>query len=115
MTVASYREVLTAAQQMPPADQAELIAILSQNLRAWLRGKSVAPMNSDPMPLSGLSQAELRVLADAAVASGRQATLHELLEKNRRGDLSAAEEATLDTLLEETDQVALLKARALHA
>jgi hypothetical protein len=112
VTVTSYREVLSAAQQMPPADQAELIATLIQSLRVWLRGKPAAPMDSDPAPLSSLSQAELRVLADAAVAPGRQATLHDLLEKNRGGALSAAEEVKLDTLLEETDQVALLKARA---
>jgi hypothetical protein len=61
-----------------------------------------------------LNHAELRVLADAVVASGRQATLHDLLAKNRRSDLSAAEEAELDQLLEEVDQVALLKARALY-
>jgi hypothetical protein len=69
-------------------------------------------MDSDLMPLSGLSQAELRMLADAAVASARQATFHEFLEKNQRGELSSAEEATPDRLLEEIDRMILFKARA---
>jgi len=67
---------------------------------------------ADVSVMGSLSQAELRVFADATIAPGHQATLHELLEKNRRGALSVAEEAELDRLLEEVDQVVLLKARA---
>lgn len=62
--------------------------------------------------MGSLSQAELRAFADATIAPGHQATLHELLEKNQRGALLVAEDAELDRLLEEVDQVALLKARA---
>ena len=112
MIVASYRDVLVAAQRMSLADQADLVAALTQSLRVWMRGTPAAPDGSVLTPLAHFSQAELRVLADAALAAGRQEQLHALLEKNRSGGLSAAEETQLDMLLDESDQVALLKARA---
>jgi hypothetical protein len=42
----------------------------------------------------------------------RQQQLAALLDKNRRGVLSPEEQESLDELLAEVDQVALLKARA---
>jgi hypothetical protein len=59
-----------------------------------------------------MSLGELRALADAVVAPGSQQRLHDLLEKNRNSNLSPEEEQILDALLDEADQVALLKARA---
>lgn len=112
MTVASCQDVLMAAQQMPPDEQAELATAILQNLRGWLRTRPATRHDSDLIPLTGLNAAELRALADAVVASTRQATIHELLEKNRRGALSTPEKTALDELLAEADQVALLKARA---
>jgi hypothetical protein len=63
-------------------------------------------------PLRGMSTAELSALAEAVVAPGKQASLQALLEKNRLGALDPAEEAVLDELLTQVDQVGLLKARA---
>jgi hypothetical protein len=50
--------------------------------------------------------------AEAVVAPDHQQQLEALLDKNRRGELSSEEQETLDELLTEVDQVALLKARA---
>jgi hypothetical protein len=64
--------------------------------------------------LRGMSMEELRVLAEAVVAPSHQQRRQEFLEKNRSGTLSLEEEAPLDGLLAEADQVAFLKARALY-
>jgi hypothetical protein len=63
-------------------------------------------------PLRGMSTAELSALAEAVVAPGKQASLQALLEKNRGGALEPEEEAALDELLAQVDQIGLLKARA---
>lgn len=63
-------------------------------------------------PLRRLSTAELSALAEAVLAPGNQASLQALLEKNRLGVLDSEEEAMLDELLAQVDQVGLLKARA---
>ncbi len=58
-----------------------------------------------------MSRAELKALSESVVAPGQQQTLQALLEKNRSGVLTAEEEAALDNLLVQADQVGLLKAR----
>ncbi|MCP4942731.1 MAG: hypothetical protein GY924_12220 [Planctomycetaceae bacterium] len=110
MSAASYTEVLQAAQNLPLDNQVKLIEILLRNLRSLLRGKKST--SSDLLPLTDMSREELRVLANSVLAPSRQKKLQALLEKNRNGTLSTDEEMSLDQLLEEADQVALLKARA---
>lgn len=114
MTVMSYSKVLEATRQLPLDDQVELVEAVLSNLRSVLRGKPAEPLEEELAPLTGMSAEELQVLAEAVVAPGRQRQLQALLEKNRSGTLSPEEETTLDTLLAEADQIALLKARALY-
>lgn len=59
-----------------------------------------------------MSLAELQVLAEAAIAPAHQKALTRLLEKNRKDSLAPEEEAALDELLAQADQIGLLKARA---
>lgn len=112
MTVESYQEVLATAKRMSPAAQAELVAELLLNLQTWLQTGRGRDVTATLEPIAGLSEAELRVLADAVVAPGSQTQLQVLLEKNRSGEMNEDEEAALDDLLAQVDQVALLKARA---
>jgi hypothetical protein len=84
---------------------------LLRNLRFALQSKPTES-RGELVPLSSMSLQELRVLAEAVVAPDRQQQLQSLLDKNRRGELSPEEQKTLDKLLTEVDQVALLKARA---
>lgn len=69
-------------------------------------------------PLVGLSEAELRALAQAVIAPERQSQLHSALVENRNPVLTDTDRLALDDvlerLLEEVDQLALLKARALY-
>lgn len=112
MTVEAYQDILATAKRMPPAAQAELVADLLRNLQSWLRTDQRTEETVRLELLTDLSDAELRVLADAVVAPGSQTRLQELLEKHRAGALNVEEEVLLDDLLTQVDQVALLKARA---
>jgi len=67
---------------------------------------------SDPDLLIGLSQAELEALADIKLAPSAQARLDELLSRNTDTQLSQEENAELDHLLEQVDQLNILKTRA---
>lgn len=115
MTVMSYGQVLSAARQMPPRDQIRMAEALLRNLRAMLASRSSTDLHREALqPLTDLSYADLRVLADTVVAPDRQERLHVLLERNQSGDLSPQEQRELDALIDELDRVALLKARALY-
>jgi hypothetical protein len=62
--------------------------------------------------LRGLSVGELEALADGLLAPARHARLDELLAKNAERALAADEHGELDRLLEQADQLTLLKTRA---
>jgi hypothetical protein len=114
MTGMTYPKVLQIAQELPQEAQRQLAEALLLHLRSG-GAQSAHPSEGDALtPIFGLSPAELQALADAVVAADRQASLQELLEKNRAGALTTEETRKLDSFLAEADQVALLKARALY-
>jgi hypothetical protein len=114
MTTMSLSEVMSAAQRLPLVAQVELVETLLRGLRTFLHSSHPDTIETELRPLDGMGEAELRVLADAVFAPSRQKELDDLLRKNREGKLTQDEEQRLDTLLAETDQIALLKARALY-
>lgn len=67
---------------------------------------------SDPDLLNGLSEAELHALAESDLAPAAQTQLDDLLSRNAEGQLSAEETTELDQLLEQVDQLNILKTRA---
>ena len=67
---------------------------------------------ADPDLLIGLSQAELEALAESQLASAAQTRLDTLLTQNKDQHLSVEETAELDHLLEQIDQLTILKTRA---
>ena len=111
MTVMSYAEVLKAARQLSLEDQVEITEALLRNLRFALQSKPIES-RGELVPLSNMSLQELKTLAEAVVAPDCQQQLKALLDRNQRGELSPGEQATLDEMLAEVDQVTLLKARA---
>ena len=66
----------------------------------------------DPDLLTGLSQAELEALAESVLAPTTQARLDDLLTRNAEAQLSAEEMVELDHLLDQVDQLNILKTRA---
>jgi len=61
--------------------------------------------------LTGLSSDELNALADGLLAPAVQARLDELLNRNAESQLFDDENAELDRLLAQVDQLTLLKTR----
>ena len=114
MTVASYRQVLKLAQQLPFNSQLELAEALLGNVRMTLNPLIETEAAVNLSPLLGMSESELEALAEAVVAPERQQQIEDLLALNREGMLTVEQGATLDHLIAEVDQVALLKARALY-
>jgi hypothetical protein len=62
--------------------------------------------------LTGLSVEELEALADGLLAPAAQAQLDELLARQKAKLLSAEEEQHLDRMLQQVDQLTILKTRA---
>ena len=66
----------------------------------------------DPELLEDLTQAELTALAQGLLAPAAQQQLGDLLARNTDNQLSPEELTELDQLLEQIDQLTLLKTRA---
>jgi hypothetical protein len=67
---------------------------------------------TDPERLPGLSEDELRALAQSALAPADQSRLDDLLERHAEGQLTDVEQAELDRLVADVDHLTLLKTRA---
>jgi hypothetical protein len=99
-----FQQVLTAARQLPKPSQAKLVSALLK--------ETASTPDMPAQPLIGLSEAELRALAESTLAPRHTQRLRQLLRLNRERKLTRALKAELEALLEESDQVALLKAKA---
>ena len=109
MALISLQDILAAARKLPLRAQAQLAETLLRESSAPLP----EPSQLSPLEiLRGMSEPELRALAEAILAPGHQRRLGALLAKNKRGKLTEKEEGELDRLLEESDRIALLKAKA---
>jgi hypothetical protein len=68
----------------------------------------------DPDLLPDLSLPELQTLAQVSLGLDGQTELNHLLEQNCESQLSALEQERLDQLIDQIDQLNILKARALN-
>ena len=68
----------------------------------------------DPELIIGFSRIELQALAMSKLALPIQTRVDELLAKNAEAKLSPDEDAELDDLLEQIDQLTILKTRSLY-
>ena len=105
MQTVDFQQILIAARQLPKPSQAQLVSALPQEQES---------VPHPPLePLTGLSTAELRALADAMFAPAQAKRLTQLLRLQRETKrMPQALQVELDTLLEESDHVALVKAKA---
>lgn len=104
MALLDFQQVLTAARQLPKPSQVELATALLK--------ETLPPTPSPLQPLSGLTEAELHALAESVLAPGHARRLKQLLGLNREKKLPRPLKAELAALLEESDRVAILKAKA---
>ena len=72
----------------------------------------IGAKSADPDLLSGMSQPELEALANSQLAPATQARLDDLLAQQKMQGLTPSEEDELDKLLEQADQLTILKTRA---
>ena len=114
MTTLPYQDLLQLVRQLPQSIQLRLAEELLKTLRTPSLKKTINVADPSLAPVIGLSQEELKALAESVVAPNRQERIAELLEINRSQQLSAKNEVELDELLAEVDHIALLKARALY-
>ena len=105
METVDFQQILVAARQLPKPSQAQLVSALLQE-----QGSAPQPALA---PLTGLTVAELKTLADAVFAPAQAKRLKQLLRLQReKKGLPSTLQAELDALLEESDHVALVKAKA---
>ena len=69
-------------------------------------------MTNETSILPNVSTTGLRALANAKLAPTNQSKLSSLLDRNSEGQLTEAETTELDSLIEQIDELNLLKARA---
>ena len=69
-------------------------------------------MSNDTNILPNVSISGLKALADARLAPSAQSQLNDLLARNSEEKLSEQESQQLDSLIEQIDELNLLKARA---
>ena len=100
---------MTGKVQYITDEQGQQVGVLL-DLEAYRRLTGQTP--SDPELLMGLSESELRALAESKLAPAAQARLDELLTQGKLRSLSAQEEEALDGLVEQVDQLTILKTRA---
>ena len=104
---------MSSSRRYVTNEQGERIGVLLDlDEYQQMTGQLRHPGTSDPEILSGLSDAELQALAHSALAPEKQARLNDLLTQNTDAQLSEAEQAELDRLLNDIDQLTILKTRA---
>jgi hypothetical protein len=74
----------------------------------------LSSQSSDPKVLRDFSREQLEALAKSTLTTTEENTLHGLVEKKKTEGLTQDEEAQLGKLLEQVDQLALVKAKALY-
>jgi len=105
METVDFQQILIAARQLSKSSQARLVSALLQ--------EQEAEPELALAPLTGLTVTELRALADAVLAPAQAKRLKQLLRVRReKKELPNSLQAELDALLEESDHVALVKAKA---
>jgi hypothetical protein len=68
----------------------------------------------DPKLLRDLTREQLEALAKSTLTTSEESSLHALIEKKKTRGLTPEETLQLGELLEQVDQLALVKARALY-
>jgi hypothetical protein len=100
---------MSASIQYVTNEQGERIAVL---LDLVTYRQLISQPSHDSELLTGLDSAALHTLAESVLAPAAQERLDELLNSNAQRRLTAGEGIELDQLLEQIDQLTILKTRA---
>ena len=115
MSAMTMFEALSVARQLPVESRLLLVEELLMELqRKTISDVKITNSKTETLDaLSGLTDKELHVLADAMMPADKQQRLTRLLRKNSSGTIKEKEIEELDALLFECQQISLLKAKAL--
>jgi len=105
-TINTVENILQSAKQLNSIERLSVAHALLKDIPGRMRSGIPLPL------LTGLSEQDLEVLAKTFLSPSRNRCLKFLLKKNRERKLSQPEITELDRLLAESDQIALLKAKA---
>ncbi len=105
-TIDTVENILQSAKKLNSIERLSIARALLKDIPERLRKEIKLPL------ISGLNEQELDVLAKTSLSPSRNRRLKYLLRKNREGKLNEKESEELDTLLAESDKIALLKAKA---
>ncbi len=97
----SITELLPTLKPLSREDQIQVLTFLAQELGV-----------DDPRCLLGLSLKELQALGDCKLTVAAQEHLSDLLDRNSNGLLPVEEQIELAQLVEQAEQLSLLKTRA---
>jgi len=104
--VATVENILQSAKKLNSIERLSVAHALLKDIPERMKSSIKLPL------LTGLSEQDLEVLAKTFLSPSRNRRLKFLLKKNREGKISQQEVIELDKLLTESDQIALLKAKA---
>jgi len=104
--VDTVESILQTAKKLNSIDRLSIANALLKDIPERLKKGIKLPL------LSGLNEQELSVLAKTSLSPSRNKRLKYLLKKSRETKISQQESAELDQILGESDQIALLKAKA---
>ena len=105
-TTDTVESVLKTVKKLNSIDRISIVSALLKDIPEQLKRGLKLPL------LAGLNEQELHVLAKTSLSQSRNKRLKYLLKKNREGKLNQQESEDLDQILVESDQIALLKAKA---
>jgi len=105
-TIDSVENILRSAKKLDSMERISIAHALLKDLPDRLKKGITLPL------LSGLSKQELFTLAKTSLSPYLNQRLKYLLRKNRQAKITEKESVELDKLLAESDQIALLKAKA---
>jgi hypothetical protein len=96
-------ELMPSLKPLSRGDQMQVLMFLAQEL---------GMETNDPRCLFGLSLKELRALSESKLTVAAQEQMSDLLGRNSDGLLTEEEKAELSELVEQAEQLSLLKTRA---
>jgi len=116
MVSTNMQRILRDARKLPRQTQTQLAVILlgAPSTRKEAQKRNHKKNGAGLETLSGMSIDELRALANARIAPAPQRRLTALLRKSKTIKMSEKDETALNTIIDECDHLALLKAKAMY-
>ena len=108
-----YQQLSRRSQQLHRSLEDELLAVLTTKMRSSETAGNLPPAYNEVIEFLGCG-ATAQEISEFHLSPTAQARARSLLDKNKEGALTPAEEAELDSYIELEDFMGLLKVQALR-